>query len=141
MLNVLIFGLKIHWDLSTSKSCPRLVLQNAWQDQHKPPWNGWAIILTWPQKSDSLDCQVCNDFMVLARIAGTKAAFPLVMYLRDLPLRGIFQRRIANVMPSPDGISNSPSYVKSHAMSVRLSDFFMERLLLYFAAVITVEAY
>lgn len=79
--------------------------------------------------------------MVLARIAGTKAAFPLVMYLRDLPLRGIFQRRIANVMPSPDGISNSPSYVKSHAMSVRLSDFFMERLLLYFAAVITVEAY
>lgn len=58
--------------------------------------------------------------MVLAGIADTIAAFPLVTYLRDLLLRGKFQRRIANGMSSPDDISNLPSYLKSHAISARL---------------------
>lgn len=86
---------KTHWDLFISKSCPMLVLQKVQQHQHKIPCNSQTIILTWPQKSGSLEWQVCNDFMVLAGIAGTIAAFTLVMYLRDLLLKREFWRRIA----------------------------------------------
>lgn len=92
-------------------------MQKVQQSQHKTSCNSWTIVLTWPQKSGSVKWQVCNDFMVLADIAGSIGVLPLVTYLMDLLLRRKFQRRIAHGMSFPDDISNFHNCLESSVTS------------------------